>query len=93
MMRWLVEAVFGAASSEDNGVLWQRFREIRVVAAAFRPAVAACHHDKFPDSAGFYGFHDLVRQGKHLCVGKAAGDSTLLDLRGRQALFCLFDES
>ncbi len=81
----LVVAVLGAAGGEDDGILGQRPGKLRVVVAALLAAIAAGHHHKLADGAGFDGLHHLVGQLKDLGVGKAAYDGALLDLRGWRA--------
>ena len=78
----LVVFVLGAAGGEDHRVLWQGLGKLRVVIPALGPAVTAGHDHKLPDGARFDRLHDLVGQGQHLGVGKAAHDLALLDLRG-----------
>ena len=88
----LVEAVLCAACGQDYRVCRERFGEIRIVAAAFCPAVAASHDHKLTDGAGFHRFHHLVSQGQHLGVGEAADDLPALQLHGRLAALRALDQ-
>ena len=90
--RELIVAVFRAARREDNGIGGELFGKLRVVGAGFHPAVAARHDEELTDSAGFYGLHHLVGQGKDLIVGKAADYRALFYLLGRRKGLCEGDD-
>ena len=84
-------AVLCATRGEDDRVLGQGRRDLRVVVAREVASVAAGHHHELLDLARLHGFDDLVLVGEDLVVSESADERSRLKRRRRRAALRALD--
>ena len=70
----VIQPVFSAGKSQNQGVHRCSFGEIRIIAASWSGTVASADQKDMADLAGLYKFHDMPGIRKNSIVGESGCD-------------------